>query len=146
MRVVRSFRRWILMVTRSASVTIRVTIHCAFKFLSCSFPSLLSSLSLSALSPSPPVGASHSFFLTYHSDITFSTLLQKFLQRDPYQKNTTLRDDMTQSHNLRHRRAVAAAQRRAPVPEPQLGFDPTAIFGGLTRTRGRGGFTDFCEN
>jgi len=53
---------------------------------------------------------------------------------------------MTQSHNLHHRRAAAAAQRRAPVPEPQLGFDPTAVFGGPTRTRGGGKATDICEN
>ncbi|KIM44381.1 hypothetical protein M413DRAFT_24892 [Hebeloma cylindrosporum] len=50
---------------------------------------------------------------------------------------------MTHAQNLRHRRAVAAAQRRAPVPEPQLGFDPTAVYGGPTHTKGRGKFTDF---
>jgi hypothetical protein len=52
---------------------------------------------------------------------------------------------MTQ-FQIRHRRAVAAAQRRAPVPEPQLGFDPTAIFGGLTPTKGKGKVTNPGEN
>jgi hypothetical protein len=95
---------------------------------------------------SPLLSGPHILFsnLSFRYHILYSS--PEIPQRNHYQKNTTLRDDMTQSHNLHHRRAAAAALRRAPVPEPQLGFDPTAVFGGLTRTRGRGGFTDICEN
>lgn len=55
---------------------------------------------------------------------------------------------MASHSNVRHRRAAAAAaQRRAP--NPQLGFNPTAVFtdpGDVGPTGIFGGLSDFCEH